>query len=61
MLFLTQQAGFTVGEVPITFANRWRGTSKISRQEIIKAQYTVLRLAWRRLRGGVGRKSQSAR
>jgi glycosyltransferase involved in cell wall biosynthesis len=55
MLFLTQQAGFTVGEVPITFANRWRGTSKISRQEIIKAQYTVLRLAGRRLRGGFRR------
>ncbi len=48
MLFLTQQAGFTVGEVPITFANRTRGASKISRDEIIKAQYTVLRLAAQR-------------
>jgi glycosyltransferase involved in cell wall biosynthesis len=49
MLFLTQRAGFTVGEVPIVFENRQLGASKISRQEIFKAQYTVLRLALRRL------------
>ncbi len=50
MLFLTQQAGFRVGEVPILFMNRERGASKISRNEIIKAQYTVLRLGLRRAR-----------
>ncbi len=50
MLFLTQQAGFTVGEVPIIFENRQRGASKISRKEILKAQYTVFRLAARRVR-----------
>ncbi|GAB4458127.1 MAG: polyprenol monophosphomannose synthase [Anaerolineae bacterium] len=50
MLFLTQQAGFSVGEVPIIFENRQRGASKISRQEIFKAQYTVFRLAGRRVR-----------
>ncbi len=49
MLFLVQRAGFTVGEVPIIFLDRTRGKSKISREEIYKAVYTVLRLAMRRL------------
>ncbi len=51
MLFLVQQAGFRVGEVPIVFEDRRRGKSKISRQEIVRALYTVLRLAVRRLVG----------
>ncbi len=51
MLFLVQQAGFSVGEVPITFMDRTQGQSKISRQEIIRALYTVLRLSWRRFFG----------
>lgn len=51
MLFLVQRAGFTVGEVPITFMDREQGTSKISQQEIYKALYTVGRLSWRRLFG----------
>lgn len=45
MLFKCQQRGFTVGETPIIFANREQGYSKISKQEIFKAMYTVLRLA----------------
>ncbi len=49
MLFKTQRLGFTVGEIPIIFANRERGTSKISQQEIYKAMYTVGRLFARRL------------
>lgn len=49
MLFLVQRAGFSIGEVPIIFMDRTRGKSKISRQEIYKAIYTVLRLAGRRL------------
>ncbi len=49
MLFLVQQAGFSVGEVPIIFEDRKRGQSKISRQEIVRALYTVLRLTARRL------------
>lgn len=49
MLFLVQQAGFTVGEVPIVFEDRKQGQSKISRQEITRAIYTVLRLFGRRL------------
>lgn len=59
MLFLTQQAGFSVGEVPIIFENRQRGASKISRQEIVKAQYTVFRLAARRLLGAARRRTKA--
>lgn len=44
MLFRCQRKGFTVGEVPIIFANRTRGQSKISQREIYKAMYTVARL-----------------
>ncbi|NOZ30145.1 MAG: polyprenol monophosphomannose synthase [Chloroflexi bacterium] len=50
MLFQCQLMGLKIGEIPIIFADRRRGASKISRQEIIKAGFTVLRLAWRRLR-----------
>ena len=42
--------GFTVGEIPIIFANRERGASKISQREIYKAMYTVLRLSLSRLK-----------
>lgn len=47
MLYRVQQAGFRVGEVPITFANRRRGASKISRREVVRAMGTVLRLRLR--------------
>jgi dolichol-phosphate mannosyltransferase len=50
MLFRCQQAGWQVGEVPIVFVNRLRGASKISRDEIVKALLTVLRLAPHRFR-----------
>ncbi len=49
MLYLVQHAGFSVGEVPITFLDRTQGKSKISEQEILRAIYTVLRLTGRRL------------
>ncbi len=49
MLYLVQRAGWRVGEVPIVFHNRQQGVSKISRNEIYKALYTVLRLFKRRL------------
>lgn len=39
-----ERGGFAVGELPITFDNRRLGTSKISRLEILKSVYTVLRL-----------------
>ena len=44
MLYRIQQGGFRVGEVPILFVNRRRGASKISRNEIVRAVGTVLRL-----------------
>lgn len=50
MIFKCQRKGFTVGEIPIIFANRQRGKSKISQREIYKAMYTVLRLAVSRLK-----------
>jgi len=49
MLYRVQAGGWRVGEVPIVFENRRLGTSKISKGEIIKAVWTVLRLAWMRL------------
>lgn len=49
MLYLCQGLGARVGEVPIVFENRRRGTSKISRKEIVAAMYTVFRLSARRL------------
>lgn len=49
MLFMCQRRGWQVGEVPILFEDRRRGTTKISRQEILKAQYTIARLFVRRL------------
>jgi hypothetical protein len=52
LLFKCQRLGWTIGEVPIIFEDRRKGTTKISREEIFRAQYTVLRLFARRLRGG---------
>ena len=51
LLFLCQAHGWKIGETPITYQDRRAGTSKISRAEIFKATYTVLRLFWRRFRG----------
>lgn len=44
MAFHVQRAGFRCGEVPITFVNRTEGDSKISKSEIYKAFYTLIRL-----------------
>lgn len=49
MAFLCEAAGFRIGEVPITFVNRTQGASKISKLEIYKAMYTLLRLRTRAL------------
>lgn len=57
MLFMCQRRGWQIGEVPIIFEDRRKGKTKISRQEIFKAQYTVLRLFLRRLRGGEPRQA----
>lgn len=50
MLFMCQRRGWQVGEVPIVFEDRRKGKTKISRQEVLKAQYTIFRLFIRRLR-----------
>ncbi len=49
MLYRVQRRGWQVGEVPIIFENRRLGISKISKAEVVRAMYTVLRLAWGRL------------
>ncbi len=51
MLTLIEQRGYRVVEVPIIFNDRQYGKSKISSREIIKAMYTVGRLAARRAIG----------
>ena len=48
ILFLVQSAGWKVGESAIIFEDRREGTSKISKREIAKAIYTVLRLSVQR-------------
>lgn len=50
MLFLCQTRGWRIGEVPIIYQDRQLGQSKISRAEIYRATYTVMRLTYRRLR-----------
>ena len=49
MLYRCQRQGWRIGEVPIVFENRQRGTSKISKAEIFRALQTVSRLGWERL------------
>lgn len=51
MLYKVQRQGWQVGEVPIVFHNRRQGVSKISRNEVLKAMVTVLRLFQSRLAG----------
>lgn len=50
MLYLVQERGWHVAEVPIVFEDRRAGTSKISRIEVMRAAYTLARLSWRRFR-----------
>lgn len=50
LLFLCQRNGWQIGEIPIIYEDRRAGKSKISKTEIYKATYTVLRLFWRRSR-----------
>jgi dolichol-phosphate mannosyltransferase len=48
-LYLIERNGYQVAEVPIQFYDRTAGQSKISRSEIARAMYTVIRLAGRRI------------
>jgi len=60
MLFMCQRRGWQVGEVPIIFEDRRAGTTKISKDEVIKGQVTVFRLFLRRLTGAEKRHPQRA-
>ncbi len=58
-----ERRGYAIGELPIIFHNRRLGKSKISRVEILKSFYTILRLRfawlpWDRLIAMVKRQSQ---
>ncbi|MCK4935740.1 MAG: polyprenol monophosphomannose synthase [Elusimicrobiales bacterium] len=48
ILYKLQNHGFSVKEIPITFTDRELGMSKISKNEIIKAIETVIKLTWKR-------------
>lgn len=48
MLYLVQRRGWRVAEVPIVYEDRRAGQTKISRNEISRALYTVARLSARR-------------
>jgi dolichol-phosphate mannosyltransferase len=47
IMWRCQQAGYQIEEVPITFADRELGQSKVSRREIFRGGTTVLRLRFR--------------
>jgi dolichol-phosphate mannosyltransferase len=47
IMWRCQRAGYRVEEVPITFADRELGQSKVSRAEILRGGTTVLRLRFR--------------
>ncbi len=53
LIYYVQQQGFSVGEVPIIFEDRRRGTSKISHNEVYRALQTVGRLSLQRLPGNL--------
>ncbi|MCD6519778.1 MAG: polyprenol monophosphomannose synthase [Anaerolineae bacterium] len=73
MVTRCERRGYAIGELPIIFDNRRLGRSKISRVEIIKSVYTILRLrfSWlpwerllafyrRRIKGAPGHSSDVA-
>lgn len=57
MIYHVQRRGYSIGEVPIIFEDRRRGTSKISRNEVFKALRTVQRLSLQRFAGQLRRAS----
>ncbi len=48
-LFKCQRTGASIGEVPIVFAERERGASKISKKIIFEAGWVLLKLFWWRV------------
>jgi dolichol-phosphate mannosyltransferase len=49
ILFHCRRAGWKTEEVPITFADRRLGRTKMSRREVYQAVATLLRIAWQRM------------
>lgn len=49
MLYLCQQKGFRIGEVPIVYVDRQRGKSKLNRRVILEALFYVLKNGLRRI------------
>jgi len=49
--YLAQRGGARIVEIPIVFADRRVGASKMSRRIIVEALFVVLRLRWDELRG----------
>ncbi len=49
ILFHCLRAGWTIHEVPITFVDRRRGQTKMSRREVSQAVAALLRIAWQRM------------
>jgi glycosyltransferase involved in cell wall biosynthesis len=56
MLYRVERRHCRVGEVPILFEDRRLGASKISKQEIFRAMYTVVRLSATRWRDTLTRR-----
>lgn len=48
ILYLVERQNWRVGEIPIVFEDRMAGQTKISRNEVLRALYTVARLSYRR-------------
>ena len=44
VLFLCKKKGFTIGEIPIVFVDRTLGSSKLSKNEMWKFFFTLIRL-----------------
>ena len=55
MTYLAHRRGARIREVPIVFADRRLGASKMSRRIIFEALLVVLRLRWEELRGRIPR------
>lgn len=51
MVYMTQKAGFRIGEIPIIFIDRRLGQSKMSKKEIIDSSKAILKLFVKRYFG----------